>query len=73
MASYRCLICNEDILPDHDCLHIDISDFSTGMELLSISYESIAESKEYAVSLVSEAAFGEGVFTRKPVPVFLRM
>ena len=61
------------MLTDHDCLNIDISDFSIEMELLGLSYESISEPEEYVAPVVSEYIFGESLFERKPVPVFLRM
>ena len=61
MASYRCLICGEDTLFDHDCLHIDISDFSIEMELIGLSYESIAESLKYPDPPAFEPVYHESV------------
>jgi hypothetical protein len=75
------MICNEEMLPNHDCLHIDLSDFSLEMELLSLSFVSAAEPEQYVVSLAPERSFNrivernyeEDDFGKKPVPMFLRM
>jgi len=73
MASYRCMICDEAMVSDHNCLEINISDFSIMMELLGLSYESITEPEKYTVPPAPEHSYTERAVGWRAVPMFLRM
>jgi hypothetical protein len=73
VASYKCLICDEAKFPDHDCLHIDSTDFALKMELLSLSFVSTVEPEEYIAPIVPRRILTGAGYRTASVPLFLRM